>query len=293
MKLNKVEKSWILYDVANSAFTLIMSATIPIYFAALYNDAITGVPATTFFGFSTSISVAIIALLSPFMGAVADHKGLKKKLFVGSILIGVLGGLAFTAISNWIFFLVLFIISRVGYSFANVFYDSMLTDVTTNEKMDAVSAYGYAFGYIGSTIPFIMGIILITFYKNIGISEGQATQLSFLIALAWWVLFTIPLLRNVKQTYYTETESHLLANSFKRVGQTFNKIKKNRALFFYIIAYFFYIDGVYTIISMASSFGKELKLETTGLIAALTLNSIYCLPICDLCGYVGEEIQST
>ncbi|MEI7667731.1 MAG: MFS transporter, partial [Erysipelotrichaceae bacterium] len=101
MKLTKVEKSWVLYDVANSAFTLIMSATIPIYFAVLYNGAITGVPATTFFGFSTSISVAIIALLSPFMGAVADHKGLKKKLFVGSILIGVLGGLAFTAVSNW------------------------------------------------------------------------------------------------------------------------------------------------------------------------------------------------
>ena len=149
MKLTKIEKSWIKYDVANSAFSLITSATIPIWFAYLYSlEPVGDIPHTSFFAITTSISVAIIALLSPALGAIADHKGMKKKLFIGSVALGILGGFAFTAVNQWVAFLVLYILSRTGYSLANVFCDSMLIDVTTDENMDKLSSYGYAFGYV-------------------------------------------------------------------------------------------------------------------------------------------------
>lgn len=290
MKFTKAEKSWILYDVANSAFTLVTSATLPIWFAYLYSlNPIGAIPATTFFAITTSISVAIIALLSPLMGAIADHKGLKRKLFVGSIAVGILGGLAFSGVTQWVLFLVLFVISRTGYSLANVFYDSMLIDVTTDEKMDSLSAYGYAFGYIGSTIPFILGIILVMMPETFGLTTQSATQLSFVIALVWWLLFTIPLLRNVKQTYYREREPHVVSRSFKQIAVTFRKIKANRKMFLFIVAYFFYIDGVYTIISMASIFGKEVGLETNGLILALLLTQFVAFPFAIFASWLAKR----
>jgi len=290
MKFTKAEKSWILYDVANSAFTLVTSATLPIWFAYLYGlNPIGDIPATTFFAFTTSFSVAIIASLGPLMGAIGDHKGMQGKQFIGSISVRVLGGLVFSGITNWVLFLILFVISRTGYSLANVFYDSMLIDVTTDEKMDSLSAYGYAFGYVGSTIPFILGIILVMKPETFGLTTATATQLSFVIALVWWMLFTIPLLRNVKQTYYKEKETHILSKSFKEIAVTFGKIRSNKKMFYYIIAYFFYIDGVYTIISMASIFGAEVGLETTGLIMALLLTQFVAFPFAILASILAKK----
>jgi len=300
MKFTKTEKSWILYDVANSAFSLISSATIPIWFAYLYKLAPIGeIPHTTFFAITTSISVAIIALLSPIMGSIADHKGMKKKLFVGSAAIGILGGLAFSTIDNWVSplvapwlaFLFLYIISRTGYSLANVFYDSMLTDVTTDERMDKLSSYGFAFGYVGSTIPFIIGLVFVLMPGLFGLDTATGTKISFVISLAWWLIFTIPVSLNVKQTYYIEKEDHLLQKSFKAIGKTFKKIKANKPMFLFIIAYFFYIDGVYTIISMASSFGAEVGLETSGMILALLLTQFIAFPFAILAGNLSKKYE--
>ncbi len=292
MKLTKTEKSWIKYDVANSAFSLITSATIPIWFAYLYSlEPVGDIPHTTFFAITTSISVAIIALLSPALGAIADHKGMKKKLFIGSVALGILGGFAFTAVNQWVAFLILYILSRTGYSLANVFYDSMLIDVTNDENMDKLSSYGYAFGYVGSTIPFIVGLIFVIMPDLFGISTDLGMKISFVITFVWWFAFTIPLLRDVKQTYYTESEKRLISKSFKTIGKTFNKIRANKIMFFYIIGYFFYIDGVYTIISMASSFGAEVGLETTGMIMALLFTQFIAFPFAILAGKLAQKIK--
>lgn len=292
MKLTKIEKSWIKYDVANSAFSLITSATIPIWFAYLYSlEPVGDIPHTSFFAITTSISVAIIALLSPALGAIADHKGMKKKLFIGSVALGILGGFAFTAVNQWVAFLVLYILSRTGYSLANVFYDSMLIDVTTDENMDKLSSYGYAFGYVGSTIPFIVGLIFVIMPDLFGIGTDLGMKISFIITFVWWFAFTIPLLRDVNQTYYTETEKHLISKSFKAIGKTFNKIRENKIMFYYIIGYFFYIDGVYTIISMASSFGAEVGLETTGMIMALLFTQFIAFPFAILAGKLAQKFK--
>ena len=151
-------------------------------------------------------------------------KGMKKKLFSASLIVGLLGGLSLAITTSWQAFLFLFIIARIGYSSCNVFYDSMLTDITTDERMDTISGAGYAWGYVGSTIPFILGISLVLFGESFGISTQLGTQLAFAITVVWWGLLSIPLLKNVKQTYYKERTEDFVINSFSGVIET---IKKN------------------------------------------------------------------
>ena len=289
MKFTKEEKSWIWYDVANSAYVLLMSSTIPIYFHGLAEaNSISSNIASSWFALSTSISVLLVALLAPIIGNIADHQNMKKRLFVMALTIGVLGALTMTVQHDWQAFLWLFVVSRIGYSLCNVFYDSMLVDVATDDRMDAVSGAGYAWGYVGSTIPFILGIVVI-FTKPFGLDTMQATQISFLITIVWWALLSIPLLRDVKQTHYKVGEKHLVRSAFKQLMVTFKEIYKNKKLFYFILAYFFYIDGVYTIISQAASFGAEVGIDGNVLIIALLVTQFVAFPFAFLSGYFSKK----
>lgn len=291
-KMTKEEKSWILYDVANSAFIMTLTATIPIYFRALATEAdISATHATSIWGTCTSIAILILALLSPILGALADYQNMKKRIFVIFLAIGIGGGIAFTIAPNWSTFLLFFIVSRIGYTACNVFYDAMLVDVTTDERMDQISSFGYAFGYIGSCIPFIAGIILIL-VKPFGLTTLLATQISFVITIVWWFLLTIPLLKNVKQTHYLRPKKNIVKHSFRRLYVTFMKLKKNKRLLYYILGYFFYIDGVYTIISMATSYGGEVGIDSTQMILALLLTQIVAFPCAIWSGKLAERFGS-
>lgn len=291
-KMTKEEKSWILYDVANSAFIMTLTATIPIYFRALATEAdISATHATSIWGTCTSIAILILALLSPILGALADYQNMKKRIFMIFLAIGIGGGIAFTIAPNWITFLLFFIVSRIGYTACNVFYDAMLVDVTTDERMDQISSFGYAFGYIGSCIPFIAGIILIL-VKPFGLTTLLATQISFVITIVWWFLLAIPLLKNVKQTHYLRPKKNIVKHSFRRLYVTFMKLKKNKRLLYYILGYFFYIDGVYTIISMATSYGGEVGIDSTQMILALLLTQIVAFPCAIWSGKLAERFGS-
>lgn len=291
-KMTKEEKSWILYDVANSAFIMTLTATIPIYFRALATEAdISATHATSIWGTCTSIAILILALLSPILGALADYQNMKKRIFMIFLAIGIGGGIAFTIAPNWITFLLFFIVSRIGYTACNVFYDAMLVDVTTDERMDQISSFGYAFGYIGSCIPFIAGIILIL-VKPFGLTTLLATQISFVITIVWWFLLAIPLLKNVKQTHYLCPKKNIVKHSFRRLYVTFMKLKKNKRLLYYILGYFFYIDGVYTIISMATSYGGEVGIDSTQMILALLLTQIVAFPCAIWSGKLAERFGS-
>lgn len=277
-KMTRAEKSWILYDIANSAFILLVSTTIPIFFKGLTDSAqIDTVYASGLWATVTAVSVLILALLSPILGALADYQGMKKKLFAVFLAMG-LGGLILLSLTgNWLAFLIFFVIARLGYTACNVFYDSMITDVTTDERMDRISSYGYAWGYLGSCIPFIIGIILI-FTKPFGLDTMLATQISFLITAVWWLVLTVPLLKNVRQTYYLQNRKGKVGDAFRRLGVTFRKIKKDKRLLFYILSYFCYIDGVYTIISMATTYGAEVGIGDTSMILALLLTQFVAFP---------------
>lgn len=292
MKLTKQEKSWILYDVANSAFILLLSTTIPMYFRSLAQaDGIAAAEITSIFSLSTSIAVLIVAALAPFLGAIADHQGMKKRLFVGFLFLSIVGGLSLTVITQWQAFLYLLVMARIGYSMCNVFYDSMLTDVTTDERMDAVSGAGFAYGYIGSVIPFIAGLFLVL-VQPFDLNVSLAVQISFLITMVWWAVLSIPLLKNVHQTHYKKREGHEFKHVIQQLKGTLKKITQNKSLFFFMLAYFCYIDGVNTIISQSTNFGGEVGIDTNMMIVALLMTQFVAFPFAILSGRLSKRFGS-
>lgn len=293
MKLTRLEKQWILYDVGNSAFTLLVTTIVPIYFNYLAGNAgISQVDYLAFWGYAASIVTLLVAVSGPIFGTLADNKGFKKPIFVASILIGAVGCLALGLAKQWLIFLIIFIIAKFGYSASLIFYDSMLPDVTTEDKMDTVSSQGYAWGYIGSCIPFVLCLALVLFAGNIGISMELAMGLSFLIVAAWWVLTSLPLLRNYRQTHYVERQKHAVRQTFSRLGHTLLGLGKDKQVLFFLLAFFFYIDGVYTIIDMATAYGSALGLDSTGLLLALLVTQIVAFPCAILFGRLARRFSS-
>lgn len=278
-KLTKLEKYWILYDVGNSAFILLVSTILPIYFNYLTSQAgISGVDSLAYWGYAASVSTIIVALIGPVLGSIADTRGFKKPLFTISMMVGVLGCAALSMPTLWIIFLTVFVVAKVGYSSSLIFYDAMLPDVTTPEKMDTVSSHGYAWGYIGSCIPFIISLMFVLNYDAIGIAMPTAMMIAFVLNAVWWFVVTIPLMRNYEQKNYVDRPKHPFRDSFKRLAQTLRDIKGQKNIFMYLLAFFFFIDGVYTIIEMATAYGSALGLDTTGLLLALLLTQIVAFP---------------
>lgn len=278
-KLTPLEKKWVLYDVGNSAFTLMVSTIFPIYFNYLAeNVGIIEENYLAYWGYATSVCTLIVALLGPTLGAIADTRNFKKAIFTIAMAVGVLGCVVLGFLSSWIWFLVVFVIAKTGYSASLVFYDSMLTDVTEPERMDTVSSHGYAWGYIGSCIPFVACLGIVLGAGSLGISMQTSMILAFIVTAAWWLCSSIPLLFSYRQKYFAEAGTHVVRNSFKRLGHTFIELTKEKRIFIFLLAFFFYIDGVYTVIDMATAYGTALGLDTTGLLLALLLTQIVAFP---------------
>ena len=262
-KLTRRELQWVCYDIGNSAFILLVSTILPIYFNSLATSA--GLAESTYlsyWSYATSISTLIVAFAGPVLGTLADFEGNKKKVFLGSALLGALALACFWMPGSWLSFLVLYIAGKVCYSLSLVVYDSMLVDVTTPERMDAVSTKGYAWGYIGSVIPFLISLVFVLLYDKIGITMHTAMIITFLLNAAWWILFTLPLLRGYRQKSSIKPERHIISDSFARLGHTLSSVKDHRKIFIFLLSFFFYIDGVYTIIDMATAYGASLGLDT-------------------------------
>ena len=293
-KFNIVEKSWILYDVGNSAFTMMVSTLIPILFYALATDS--GLSETQYLAnWSVAVSVAtiVVALLGPILGTISDNKGMKKPMFMVALFIGVAGCILMGLIPNWFAYLVLFVMTKVCYQASLVFYDSMLTDVTTEERMDLVSAQGYAWGYIGSCIPFVLALLCYVAGDMLHIIPSKlGYALGFLITGVWWLLVSMPLIKNYEQKYYVDNKEKI-ASSFKRLGNTLSHIVKNeKKVFLFLLAFFFYIDGVYTIISEAVAIGKTMGLDTIGLLVILLLTQVVAFAFASLFGKLSEKYES-
>ena len=278
-KLTSLEKKWVLYDVGNSAFTLMVSTIFPIYFNALAENAgISDVDYLAYWGYATSICTLIVAILGPTLGAIADTKNFKKIIFSAAMGVGVLGCVVLGFLSSWLWFLVIFVLAKTGYSASLVFYDSMLTDVTEPERMDSVSSHGYAWGYIGSCIPFVISRVIGLGGGNIGLSTQASMILAFIITAVWWLCSSLPLLRSYRQKYFSEAGGHVVRDSFRRLGRTFIELTKQKHIFVFLLAFFFYIDGVYTVIDMATAYGQALGLDSTGLLLALLVTQIVAFP---------------
>ncbi len=293
-KLTKLEKYWILYDVGNSAFVLLVATILPIYFNYLAGQGgLSDVDALAYWGYGVSISTLIVAVIGPVLGTIADTKGYKKPIFTFSMMMGVIGCGALSLPSSWVVFLAVFVIAKVGYSASLIFYDAMLSDVTVPERMDQVSSQGYAWGYIGSCVPFIVSLLFVLGYDAIGISMPAAMTIAFFINAGWWLLVTIPLLRCYKQTHGIDRPKHVVKDSFLRLANMFRDIRKHKKIFLFLVAFFFYIDGVYTIIEMATAYGSAIGLDTQGLLLALLVTQIIAFPFALIFGKAAKKYKNT
>ena len=292
-KLTKLEKHWILYDVGNSAFTLLITTIMPIYFNSLATAAkLSEVDYLAYWGYAASIATLFVAFLGPILGTVADKKNHKKPLFVACILLGAVGCLVLGLAKQWLIFLIIYVIAKIGYSLSLVLYDSMLGDITEEERMDSVSSQGYAWGYIGSCIPFVACLGVVLGADFIGITMSVAMMIAFLIVAVWWIAAAFPLIKNYKQKHFITDAFEARKNTFLRLGTTLKEIFKNKKVFLFLLAFFFYIDGVYTIIDMATAYGSSLGLDTTGLLLALLVTQIVAFPSSIIFGRLARKIAS-
>lgn len=286
-RFTKMERSWILYDWANSVYaTIMMAALFPIYFTSLAGEA-----GDVWWGVGSSAATFIMAFLSPVAGAVADYRGRKKIVFGLFFILGLVGTFCTAITENWRLILGFYVLSNIGFAGSNLCYDSFLTDVTTRERMDKVSAWGYAMGYIGgSTIPFLAAIALVMLGPSIGIDNAAAIRISVVITVLWWGGFSIPFFRHVRQRYYTEKKSdHVVRETFSNIWRTAKMIFQDRRLRLFILAYFFYIDGVGTVIKMSTAYGATLGLDSTGMVLALLVTQIVAVPCAIWFSKLGER----
>ena len=291
-KLTPLEKHWILYDIGNSAFTLLVSTLIPIYFNSLASSA--GVDENmylSYWGYAGSLSTILVAFIAPICGTLSDRR-FKKPIFLLTVILGCVACACLGVTTHWLAFLGIFILAKIGFNSSIVFYDSMLPEVTTEERMDNISSMGYAYGYIGSVVPFVLCLVLVLFGGSFGLSMGNAMVIAFLITAAWWALFTAPLMKSYRQTAYIEKKGTALGDTFRQLFETFKAAKKEKHVFVYLISFFFFINGVYTIIDMATAYGSALGLDSTGLLLALLLTQIVAFPCAIIFGKLSAKYDT-
>ena len=273
--MTKPERSWVLYDVGNSAYVLLASTLIPIYFSAIADPNSSAVVA---WGYASTVASLVLALLMPFLGSIADLKGNKKKFLAGTIGTGAVTLAVMGVPSDAMVFLVIYVISSVMLNASLVFYDAFLVDATVEKRYDEVSSQGYAWGYIGSCAPFIVCLVIVLFGESIGIGQLDGIRISFVITAVWWLAFSVPIWRDVHQTHYKPREPHLFRNTVRGLVSTCKKIFRDRRLMFFMLAFFFYIDGVHTIIAMSTSYGTDLGIDSTQLVLALLVTQFVAFP---------------
>jgi len=287
-QFTKQEKSWMMYDWANSAHSIVVVTVLPIFFMALFEN---NASAVGWWGYVTSAAKFVIAILAPLLGTIGDFKNMKKRMFKFFVSIGVLACIALAGVPFkpiWQLVLGLYALSLFGFAGANIYYDGFLTDVTTKDRMDKVSAWGFGLGYIGgSTIPFVIFLVLFNF-----IDTNLAMAISFALTGVWWGVFTIPILKNVEQKHYIEREEGIIKQSFKRIGVTFKKIVKFKSMFLFLIAYFFYIDGVNTIIYMSTAYGTSLGIDSGQMMLALLMVQVLAFPFAILYSFLAKKTNS-
>lgn len=273
--LSKRERSWVLYDVGNSAYVMLAATLIPIYFSAIAEP---GSSAVVAWGYATTVASLALALLMPFLGSLADLKGNKKKFLAGTIGTGAVSLAVMGVPGNAMVFLAIYVFSSVVLNASLVFYDAFLVDATEQDRYDEVSSQGYAWGYIGSCIPFIVCLVIVLFGSSFGIGQLDGIRISFVITAAWWLVFSVPVLRDVHQTHFKAREEHLFRHTLKGLVGTCKKIARDKRLLMYMLAFFFYIDGVHTIITMSTSYGTDLGIDSTQLVLALLVTQFVAFP---------------
>ncbi|MDY7076635.1 MAG: MFS transporter [Chloroflexota bacterium] len=295
---NKIVNAWCMYDWANSAYaTTVMAAMLPPYFSSVAQEAgFTGAQASSMWGYVTSLTMLIIAITSPILGAIADYTGSKKKFLFGFFIVAIAftSLLVFIGTGDWLLCLIFFALAGIGNAGANVFYDSLLPHVAKSDEIDQVSAKGYALGYLGGGLLLILNLLMFTYPGWFGIpSENWGVRLSFLSVGLWWAVFSIPLFRHVKEpprsSDYEATVNPIRAG-FQRLGHTFRDLRRYKQLLLFLVAFWLYADGIGTIMKMATIYGTEIGIGMTDLVGALLLTQFVGVPFTFLFGWLARRL---
>lgn len=283
-KTTTAERSWILYDVGNSAFVLLSTALIPVYFSSIATGSV-----MVAWGYAETVAALIVALLMPFLGSLADMPGMKKKFLAGCAGTGACAACALGLPTDATAFLVVYVIAAVLLNASTVFYDAFLVDVTTPDRFDEVSSAGYAWGYVGSCVPFIACLGIALGHDAIGLSMQTAMQVVFALTAAWWFAFTIPVLRNARQVHSKPRPARIVRDSLAGLAATSKRLWQSPPLRSFMLAYFFYIDGVHTIIKLSTSYGTDLGIDGTQLVLALLVTQFVAFPAAIAYGKLGRR----
>ena len=296
-KYKKDAISWALYDWANSAFaTTVMAGFFPIFYKSYWAIDLSNLESTAMVGYANSLSGLIVVLLAPILGAYADIGTKRKKLLLLFASLGILCTASFYFIpqGEWMLAALLYAIAAVGFSGGNVFYDSLIVSVSDNENRNRVSALGYSLGYLGGGLLFLINVIMFLNPQLFGIeSQSNAVLLSFFMVAVWWAFFSVPLLRNVKEQD-SERENprffQALKQSFNEVYQTLSEVRKYKNVAIFLLAYWFYMDGIDTIVRMATAYGTDIGLEASSMITALILTQFVGFPSTLIFGYFADRL---
>ena len=291
----KVINAWSMYDWANSAFaTTIMAAVLPVYYSVIAEPALTKTQSTAYWGYTNSIALLLIAIISPILGSMADYRGQKKQYLTYFAFAGITATalMFFITTGEWLLASSLFILGNIGFAGANIFYDSLLPHIAKKDDIDQVSTRGFAFGYLGGGILLAVNLAMITFSP--AHLTGLMTRLSLVSVAVWWLIFSIPLLRHVPEPAGKILPDEKLINpvkaGFLRLRDTFREVTKYSELFKFLIAFWLYNDGIGTIIKMATIYGAEIGIDQTSLIGTLLMVQFVGIPFSFAFGWLAKKI---
>ena len=298
MKLTKSERSWVIYDWANSAYSItVTTAVFPLFFGQIARQGgLSDTTSTAVLGYGNSLYALLIALLAPLLGTLADYRGRRERYFRTFLFLGIGATILLLLIrpGAWQAAILIYILTAIGFTGANIFYDAFLVDVAEVDRMDMVSTKGFGWGYIGSTIPFIISLAVIFLMARGDMSSLNITgvRIAFLITALWWLFFSFPMLKNVRQKYGIDPSPRPVRDSFVRLRKTFQNIRHYKAIFLFLLAYFFYIDGVGTIIKMAMDYGSKMGISFTILLLDLVGLQIVAFPFAILYGVLAKKTSA-
>ena len=297
MKENKrAVWSWAFYDWANSAYsTTVMAGFFPLFFKEYWADPHNPSQSTFYLGMANSIASMVVAALAPLLGSVADQGSAKKKFLTFFAFLGVImtGGLWMVAQGNWQMAVLFYVIATIGFASGNVFYDALLPGLASEERVDAVSSLGFGLGYLGGGLLFLVNVFMYLKPELFGIPDGAtAIKLSFLSVAVWWAVFTIPLILFVPEpkNYENIDFNNAIRMGWVQLVQTFKEIRNMKVVGTFLLAYWFYIDGVDTIIRMAVDYGMSLNFPGESLIIALLIVQFVAFPAALIYGWLASKI---
>jgi UMF1 family MFS transporter len=297
--MNKKIFSWALYDWANSVFyTTVMAGFFPVFFKKYWSGESEAILSTERLGWILGVSGFLLAILSPTMGVLSDKKKMKKTLLFLTMIIGVLCTLSFYFVpqGDWSTAAILYGTALFMASASGVFYDSMMMSVCREDQYDYVSSLGYSMGYLGGGILFAVNVVMVLKPELFGLADStMAVKTSFLTAGVWWFLFTLPLMKYLPEPESEMSQKGLAALTVETIVELkilFSEIIKNKNLFYFILGYWFYIDGVYTVMSMAVDFGLSLGLESADLMKALLITQFIGFPSAYIFGILSQKVRS-